>query len=46
MTSRHRLARFLSLFMLMTVGGCTGHYTFSDDEYRPLGDPASVNRDK
>ena len=29
---------------LLCLGGCSGHYAFNDDEYRPLGDPASSKR--
>jgi len=28
------------------TAGCTGHYKFSDNEYRPLGEPMPVNRGK
>ncbi|MDF2641943.1 MAG: hypothetical protein K0R45_1215 [Pseudomonas sp.] len=34
------------LAALLLPGGCSGHFKFSDDEYRPLGDPASVHRGK
>ncbi len=36
----------LFLFVIFGLSGCTGHYKFSDNEYRPLGEPLSVNRGK
>ncbi|VVP22631.1 hypothetical protein PS903_03844 [Pseudomonas fluorescens] len=32
------------LLLLLSVSGCTGNYVFSDADYRPLGDPQSLNR--
>lgn len=39
----------LRLFALLvavhlSLGGCSGHYKFSDEDYRPLGDPRSINK--
>jgi hypothetical protein len=31
--------------LLMALAGCSGNYKYSDDEYRPLGDPQVTNRD-
>ncbi|RRV05325.1 type VI secretion protein [Pseudomonas sp. v388] len=45
MTPNGRLIAVL-LGALLCLAGCSGHYTFSDDEYRPLGDPASIHRGK
>jgi len=42
MPSRYWPAALLAL--AMTLAGCTGNYKYSDDEYRPLGDPQAVNR--
>lgn len=39
------MARFSVVFlMLLTLAGCSGNYRFSDSEYRPLGDPQTLNR--
>ena len=32
------------LLLLLSLSGCTGNYVFSDAQYRPLGDPQSLNR--
>ncbi|PAU54983.1 type VI secretion protein [Pseudomonas indica] len=32
------------LILALSLAGCSGNYTFNDDEYRPLGDPQAVNR--
>ncbi len=29
---------------IFSLSACSGNYKFSDDEYRPLGDPQAVNR--
>jgi hypothetical protein len=42
--TRWSLAMLLGLFL--TLGGCSGPFKFSDDDYRPLGDPAFINRGK
>ncbi|SOS34433.1 putative membrane protein [Pseudomonas syringae group genomosp. 3] len=39
-------ALIFTLLALMCVSGCNGHYRFSDDQYRALGSPEPVNRDK
>lgn len=39
--ARHTLA-LLTLALCLTA--CTGNYKFSDDEYRPLGDPQAEKR--
>lgn len=36
----------LYAFVIFGMAGCTGHYKFSDHEYRPLGEPLTVNRGK
>lgn len=38
------MRRFLPLLLLFSLSGCTGNYVFSDADYRPMGDPASVKR--
>ena len=30
--------------MALCLSACTSNYTFSDDEYRPLGDPQAQTR--
>lgn len=32
------------LALTLCLSACTGNYTFSDDEYRPLGDPQAQTR--
>ncbi|MCQ4326863.1 type VI secretion protein [Pseudomonas stutzeri] len=34
------------LVLALALAGCTGNYKFSDDQYRPLGDPQALNRGK
>lgn len=43
MTPTRRLVCVLSAATLCLVA-CSGPFKFSDDEYRPLGDPASTRR--
>lgn len=38
----HYPAALLALAVLLT--GCTGNYKYSDDQYRPLGEPQAVKR--
>ncbi|MDX1367886.1 type VI secretion protein [Pseudomonas sp.] len=38
---RYTLA-LLALALCLT--GCTGNYKYSDDQYRPLGEPQAVQR--
>lgn len=45
MPVRHRLALLL-IVVATTLAGCSGNYRYSDDAYRPLGDPQRVNRGK
>lgn len=35
-------AALLALVLCLT--GCTGNYKFSDDQYRPLGEPQAAQR--
>lgn len=35
---------FSLLIAMLAISGCTGNYKYSDDEYRPLGEPTAVNR--
>ncbi|MGE8499917.1 MAG: type VI secretion protein [Pseudomonas sp.] len=42
MFDRYWFAGLLAL--VIALSGCSGNYTFSDDEYRPLGDPQAVKR--
>lgn len=41
-----RFRQVLLVFLIAAFGlsGCAGHYKFSDDEYRALGDPQPLNR--
>ncbi|SFI09593.1 hypothetical protein SAMN05216206_1417 [Pseudomonas guineae] len=32
------------LALALCLSACTGNYKFSDDEYRPLGDPQAQTR--
>ncbi|MNR45574.1 hypothetical protein D3C85_1644370 [compost metagenome] len=32
------------LALALCLAGCSGNYKFSDDDYRPLGDPHVENR--
>ncbi|WP_374761337.1 type VI secretion protein [Pseudomonas sp. sp1636] len=38
----HYPAALLALALALT--GCTGNYKFSDDQYRPLGEPQAAQR--
>ncbi|WP_025166589.1 hypothetical protein [Pseudomonas taeanensis] len=39
---RYYPAALLALALCLT--GCSGNYKFSDDDYRPLGDPQAETR--
>ncbi len=32
------------LLLAVSLSACSGNHKFNDDDYRPLGDPQSVNR--
>jgi hypothetical protein len=32
------------LALALCLTGCTGNYKYSDDQYRPLGEPQAVKR--
>jgi len=34
------------LVLALALADCAGNYKFSDDQYRPLGDPQALNRGK
>lgn len=34
----------LALLAALTLTGCSGNYKFSDDQYRPLGEPQAAQR--
>jgi hypothetical protein len=34
----------LALLAALNLSACTGNYKFSDDEYRPLGEPQAQTR--
>ncbi len=34
-----------ALMALFCLSGCSGHFKFSDDQYRALGSPEPVGRD-
>jgi hypothetical protein len=41
----HRYAATAALLALtLCLTACSGNYKFSDDEYRPLGEPQAVKR--
>ena len=42
MLHRYRAAALLALAIVLA--GCSGNYKFSDDQYRPLGDPQAEKR--
>lgn len=42
MLKRYYPTALLTLALALT--GCTGNYKFSDDDYRPLGDPQAETR--
>ncbi len=42
MKYRYRPTALLAL--ALCLAGCSGNYKFSDDDYRPLGDPHVENR--
>jgi predicted small lipoprotein YifL len=44
MTPRRWFVAVLSA-ALLCLAGCGGPFKFNDDEYRPLGAPASAQRD-
>ena len=46
MSVRHWHAVLLAVFLVGSLGGCSGNYKFNDSTYRPLGDPQAVNRGK
>ncbi|GBL59591.1 hypothetical protein SAMN05216577_1539 [Pseudomonas citronellolis] len=37
-------AALLTLAVLLGLAGCSGNYKFNDKDYRPLGDPQTLNR--
>lgn len=46
MSLRYWLPAVCVLVFLIFLTGCGGHYKFSDDEYRALGDSDSIRRGK
>jgi hypothetical protein len=46
MPVRFRKTVLVVLIATFGLSGCAGHYKFKDHEYRPLGDPQTVNRGK
>lgn len=32
------------LALALALSGCSGNYTWSDDQYRPLGEPQAAQR--
>ena len=38
--------RFALLTLALALCGCSGNYTWSDDQYRPLGEPQAAPRGK
>ena len=43
-TMLSRLYPTALLTLLLCLTGCSGNYKFSDDDYRPLGEPPMENR--
>jgi hypothetical protein len=39
-----RFRRLALAVLLVALAGCAGNYRSSDNDYRPLGDPETVNR--
>lgn len=37
-------ATLLALAVLSVLAGCSGNYKFNDKDYRPLGEPQTLNR--
>ncbi|MBB4866928.1 hypothetical protein HNP46_005836 [Pseudomonas nitritireducens] len=37
-------AVLLALATSLALGACSGNYKFNDKDYRPLGEPQTVNR--
>jgi hypothetical protein len=46
MLDRNWLIAAFLISALLTVGGCSGNFKYNDDEYRPLGEPATLNREQ
>ncbi|MBF8781406.1 type VI secretion protein [Pseudomonas fulva] len=44
MTTRPWQAAAWLLALSLGLGGCSGNYKFSDDQFRPLGEPQAINR--
>ena len=44
MQKRYYSTVTLLALALLALTGCTGNYKFSDDQYRPLGEPQAVKR--
>ncbi len=40
----HRLYPAALLALALCLAGCSGNYKFSDDDYRPLGEPPMEKR--
>lgn len=36
-------ATLLALVVMTCLAGCSGNYKYNDKDYRPLGDPQTVN---
>lgn len=41
---RYRITVLSLLALAVLLSACTGNYKFSDDDYRPLGDPQAETR--
>lgn len=41
---RHRLTTAALLALALCLSACSGNYKYSDADYRPLGEPTTVNR--
>lgn len=44
MSVRHWPAALLLMAVFAGLAGCSGNYTFDDNEYRPLGDSQALKR--
>lgn len=40
----HRTYFTAALLALLALAGCNSNYKYSDADYRPLGEPITVNR--
>lgn len=44
MLNRNYPVALLALALTLALAGCSANYKYSDADYRPLGEPTTVNR--